>query len=157
MEWEIWGDSSPICKRHLESMLKRIKSYLCLVQTGHVDVWAWERKYSFWHRPLILTAGYPKALIPLHVPNNIICLCVSPLSFHVEILYQHGQSALDTSRTLFLLTSRYLSIVGSSLFKIHMSVHLSSKFWKFWHSDVKYVVNISLWFAWQVQRSTFCK
>jgi hypothetical protein len=32
------GDSSPICKRHLESMLKGIKSYLCLVQTGHVDV-----------------------------------------------------------------------------------------------------------------------
>jgi hypothetical protein len=25
-------------KRHLESMLKGIKSYLCLVQTGHVDV-----------------------------------------------------------------------------------------------------------------------
>jgi hypothetical protein len=24
--------------RHLESMLKGIKSYLCLVQTGHVDV-----------------------------------------------------------------------------------------------------------------------
>ena len=53
----------------------------------------------------MLSAGYPKALIPFHVPNNIICLCVSPLSFHVEILYQHGQSALDTSRTLFLLTS----------------------------------------------------
>ena len=34
----ISGDSSPICKRHLESMLKEIKSYLCLVQTGHVDV-----------------------------------------------------------------------------------------------------------------------
>jgi hypothetical protein len=106
------------------------------------------------------------------------CLCVSPLSFHVEILlYQHSQSALDTSRTLFLLVStqggscrlvmnhliyryafnqivvenrywqRYLSIVGSSLFKIHMSLHLSSKFWKFWHSDVKYVVKISLRFA----------
>jgi hypothetical protein len=35
-----------------------------------------------------------------------ISLCVSPLSFHMEILlYQHGQSALDTSRTLFLLAS----------------------------------------------------
>jgi hypothetical protein len=34
----ILGDSSPICKRHLESMLKGIKSYLCLVQTGHVDI-----------------------------------------------------------------------------------------------------------------------
>ena len=54
----------------------------------------------------MLAAGYPKALIPFHVPNNIICLCVSPLSFHMEILlYQHGQSALNTSRTLFLLAS----------------------------------------------------
>jgi hypothetical protein len=36
----------------------------------------------------------------------ITCLCVSPLSFHIEILlYQHGRSALDTSRTLFLLAS----------------------------------------------------
>jgi hypothetical protein len=32
--------------------------------------------------------------------------CVSPLSFHIEILlYQYGKSALDTSRTLFLLAS----------------------------------------------------
>ena len=54
----------------------------------------------------MLAAGYPKALIPFHVPNNITCLCVSPLSFHMEILlYQNGQSALDTSRTLFLLAS----------------------------------------------------
>jgi hypothetical protein len=54
----------------------------------------------------MLAAGYPKALIPFHVPNNITCLGVSPLSFHIEILlYQHGRSALDTSRTLFLLGS----------------------------------------------------
>jgi hypothetical protein len=25
-------------KRHIESMLKGIKSYLCLVHTGHVDI-----------------------------------------------------------------------------------------------------------------------
>ena len=57
-------------------------------------------------RPLMLAAGYPKALIPFHVPNNITCLCVSHLSFHLKILlYQHDQSALDTSRTLFLLAS----------------------------------------------------
>jgi hypothetical protein len=49
---------------------------------------------------------------------------------------------------------RYLSIVGSSLFKVHMSLHLSSKFKKFWHSDVKYVVKISLWFAWQVNNGS---
>jgi hypothetical protein len=55
---------------------------------------------------LMLAAGYPKALIPFHVPNNITCLCVSSLSFHIEIfLYQHGRSTLDTSRTLFLLAS----------------------------------------------------
>jgi hypothetical protein len=54
----------------------------------------------------MLAAGYPKALIPFHVPNNITCLFVSPLSCHIEILlYQHGRSALDTSRTLFLLAS----------------------------------------------------
>jgi hypothetical protein len=34
----ISGDSSPICKRHIESMLKGIKSYLCLVQIDHVDI-----------------------------------------------------------------------------------------------------------------------
>jgi hypothetical protein len=32
------GRKRDICKRHLESMLKGIKSYLCLVQTGHVNV-----------------------------------------------------------------------------------------------------------------------
>ena len=60
----ISGDSSLICKRHLELMLKGIKSYLCLVQTGHVDieefrcgkgkrhtcniVWNMGRDQSFW-------------------------------------------------------------------------------------------------------------
>ena len=40
--------------------------------------------------------------------THITCLCVSPLSFHIEILlYQHGRSALDTSRTLFLLASTH--------------------------------------------------
>ena len=60
----------------------------------------------------MLAAGYPKALIPFHVPNNITCLCVSPLSFHMEILlYQHGKSALDTSRTLFLLGSTLFHLI----------------------------------------------
>jgi hypothetical protein len=41
----------------------------------------------------------------MHI-NVITCLCVSLLSFHMVILlYQHGQSALDPSRTLFLLAS----------------------------------------------------
>ena len=54
----------------------------------------------------MLAAGYPKALIPFHVPSNITGLCVSPLYFHIEILvYQHGRSALDTSRTLLFLAS----------------------------------------------------
>jgi len=30
------GDPSPARKRHQESVLKGIQSYLCLVQTGHV-------------------------------------------------------------------------------------------------------------------------
>jgi hypothetical protein len=46
---------------------------------------------------------------------------------------------------------RYLSIVGSSLFKIHIWVYICHL--NFVHSDVKYVVKISLWFAWQVQWS----
>jgi hypothetical protein len=75
------------------------------LQTGWPAL-SMRKKIFFWHRPLMLAAGYPKALIPFHVPNNITCLCVSPLSFHIEILlYQHGRSALDTSRTLFLLAS----------------------------------------------------
>ena len=54
----------------------------------------------------MLTASYPRALVPFHVPNNITCMCVSPHSFHMEILlYQHGQSAPDTSRISFLLAS----------------------------------------------------
>ena len=83
-----------------------------ILYNGIGDLWTgwpaliWERKYSCWHHPLMLAAGYPKALIPFHVPNNITCLCVSPLSFHMVILlYQHNQSALDTIRTLFLLAS----------------------------------------------------
>ena len=35
-----------------------------------------------------------------------LIMCVSPISFHMEILlYQHDQSAIDTSRILFLLAS----------------------------------------------------
>ena len=87
--------------------------------------WAWERKYSFWHRPLMLAAGYPKALIPFHVPNNITCLCVSPLSFHMEILlYQHGQSALDTSKTLFLFFTFHHYIYVSMCVFVYVHIPL---------------------------------
>jgi hypothetical protein len=86
---------------------------------------------------LMLAAGYPKALIPFHVPNNITCLCVSPLSFHMEILlYQHGKSALDTSRTLFLLASNQgasstwymymFSLIPPARFFVYLFVHFSS-------------------------------
>ena len=64
---------------------------------------------------LMLNAGHP--------------VCRSPIPFNQIIVDKR-------------YWQRYLSIVGSSLFKIHMSLHLSSKFWKFWHSDVKYVVKI---------------
>ena len=33
-----------------------------------------------WHRPLMLTAGYPKALIPFHVPNNIPSTSTWPIA-----------------------------------------------------------------------------
>jgi hypothetical protein len=47
-----------------------------------------------------------KSSDPFPCSKQYYMLCVSPLSFHIEILlYQHGQSALDTSRTLFLLAS----------------------------------------------------
>ena len=60
----------------------------------------------------MLAAGYPKALIPFYVLNNITCLCVSSLSLHIEILlYQHGKSALDTGRTLFLLGSTLFHLI----------------------------------------------
>ena len=97
--------------------------------------WAWEIKYSFWHRPLMLADGYPKALIAFHVPNNITCLCVSPLSFHIEILlYQHGQSALDTSRTLFLLASTQGAsciLVMNHLIYVYVLSHPSTRLFFF--------------------------
>ena len=40
------------------------------LQTGWPAL-SMRKKKSFWHHPLMLTAGYPKALIPFHVPNNI--------------------------------------------------------------------------------------
>ena len=47
-----------------------------------------------------------KSSDPFPCSKQYYMLCVSPLSFHIEILlYQHGRSALDTSRTLFLLAS----------------------------------------------------
>ena len=51
--------------------------------------WAWERKYSFWHRCWLSKSSDPS------------------LSMFQTIFlpHQHGRSALDTSRTLFLLAS----------------------------------------------------
>jgi hypothetical protein len=47
-----------------------------------------------------------KSSDPFPCSKQYYMLCVSPLSFHIKILlYQHGQSALNTSRTLFLLAS----------------------------------------------------
>ena len=47
-----------------------------------------------------------KSSDPFSCSKQYYMLCVSPLSFHIEILlYQHGRSALDTSRILFLLAS----------------------------------------------------
>jgi hypothetical protein len=51
-------------------------------------------------------------------------MCVSPLSFHMEILlYQHGQSAINTSRILFLLASTLGASCGLAMnHVIHVSV-----------------------------------
>jgi hypothetical protein len=47
-----------------------------------------------------------KSSDPFPYSKQYYMLCVSPLSFHIEILLnQHSQYALDTSRTLFLLAS----------------------------------------------------
>jgi hypothetical protein len=47
-----------------------------------------------------------KSSDPFPCSKQYYMLCVSPLSFHIKVLlYQHGRSALDTSRTLFLLAS----------------------------------------------------
>jgi hypothetical protein len=57
-------------------------------------------------RPSISGTGLSKSSDPFPCSKQYYMLCVSPLSFHIEILlYQHGRSALDTSRTLFLLAS----------------------------------------------------
>jgi hypothetical protein len=43
-----------------------------------------------------------KSSDPFPCSKQYYMLCVPPISFHIKILlYQHGRSALDTSRTLF--------------------------------------------------------
>ena len=69
------------------------------------------------------------------VPNvaGYIWLCVSLLSFHIEILlhvYQHGRSALDTSRTLFLLASTQgfsCRLVMNHLIYVYVLSHINQK------------------------------
>jgi hypothetical protein len=61
MRKKIFFLASSICKRHLESMLKGIKSYLCLVQTGHVDIeefWC-IKSHFFNHREMTCTSTRP--------------------------------------------------------------------------------------------------
>ena len=52
-------------------------------------------------------------------------MCVSPISFHMEILlYQHDQSAIDTSRILFLLALTLGASCGLAMnHPIQVSVH----------------------------------
>jgi hypothetical protein len=85
--------SSPICKRHPESMLKGIKSYLCLVQTGHVDieefrcgrkgerhttcniVWNMERDHSFWITSSEHQGTMPKRIFSFSCSMQVIQFC----------------------------------------------------------------------------------
>ena len=84
-------DSSPICKRHLESMLKGIKSYLCPVQTGHVDieefwcrrniVWNMESDQSFW-----ITSSENQGMMPKRIFSSSCSMQViqfADLQFHL--------------------------------------------------------------------------
>ena len=85
------GDSSPICKRHLESMLKGIKSYLCLVQTGHVDieefwcgrniVWNMESDQSFWITSSKHQGTMPKRIFSFSCSMQVIQF--ADLQFHL--------------------------------------------------------------------------
>jgi hypothetical protein len=93
------GDSSPICKRHPESMLKGIKSYLCLVQTGHVDieefrcgrkgerhttcniVWNMERDHSFWITSSEHQGTMPKRIFSFSCSMQVIQF--ADLQFHL--------------------------------------------------------------------------
>ena len=56
-----------------------------------------------------------KSSDPFPCSKQYYMLCVPPISFHIKILlYQHGRSALDTSRTLFpfSIDSRCLLQIG---------------------------------------------
>jgi hypothetical protein len=56
-----------------------------------------------------------KSSVPFPCSKQYYMLCVPPISFHIKILlYQHGRSALDTSRTLFpfSIDSRCLLQIG---------------------------------------------
>ena len=95
----ISGDSSPICKRHLESMLKGIKSYVCLLQTGHVDieefrcgrkgerhttcniVWNMERDQSFWISSSEHQGTMPKIIFSFSCSMQVIQF--ADLQFHL--------------------------------------------------------------------------
>jgi hypothetical protein len=66
----------------------------------------WERTYTYIRWFITNLQETPWVDDPFSCSKQYYMLCVSPLFFHIEILlYQHGRSALDTSRTLFLLTS----------------------------------------------------
>ena len=56
-----------------------------------------------------------KSSDPFPCSKQYYMLCFPPISFHIKILlYQHGRSALDTSRTLFpfSIDSRCLLQIG---------------------------------------------
>jgi hypothetical protein len=64
------------------------------------------KKIFFFASSLDARCWLSKSSDPFPCSKQYYMLCVSPLSFHIEILLdQHGRSALDTSRTLFLLAS----------------------------------------------------
>jgi hypothetical protein len=68
-----------------------------------------------------------KSSDPFPCSKQYYMLCVSPLSFHINILLcQHDRSALDTHRTLFLLASTQgvsCRLVMNHLIYVHVLSH----------------------------------
>jgi hypothetical protein len=68
-------------------MLKGIKSYLCLVQTGHVDVeenivWNMERDQSFWITSREHQRTMPKGIFSFSCSMQVSPVCISLIPFN---------------------------------------------------------------------------
>ena len=84
------------------------------LQTGWPAL-SMRKKIFFLASSLDARCWLSKSSDPFPCSKQYYMLCVPPISFHIKILlYQHGRSALDTSRTLFpfSIDSRCLLQIG---------------------------------------------